>query len=315
MYKHIFGPVPSRRLGISLGIDLVPKKVCSLNCVYCEVGRTTLLTTQRDEYVVYDSIKDELLDYFSSENPDPEYITFSGYGEPTLHSKIDDIVDVIRQHRPNIPIAVLTNGTLLSQPDVRKSLLHTDIVLPSLDAANDNVFKKINRPEKSIRIDECIQGLIDFRREYHGKIYLEVFILPGYNNDESHLQQMQHAISQIHPDKVQLNTLDRPGVLKELSPATEKDLQRAIKIIGLDAIEIISNVQSRKNVLSYRKDAEATILETIARRPCTLEDLTTILGLHVNEINKYLDVLGKENKIESIEQERGCFYKCKQPHC
>lgn len=311
MYKHIFGPVPSRRLGISLGIDLVPKKVCSLNCVYCEVGKTTVLTTKRDEYVAYNSIRNELMDYFESNNPDPEYITFSGYGEPTLHSRISDITKLIRAHRPNIPIAVLTNGTLLSQPDVRNSLLDTDIVLPSLDAADDSIFRKINRPEKSIHSNNCIQGLVDFRKEYKGKIYLEVFILPGYNDDDVHLKHLKRAITKIQPDKVQLNTLDRPGVLNNIHPATEEDLKRVMEIIGLDNIEIISKVQKRKELLSYRKDAEATILETIARRPCTLDDLATILGLHVNEINKYLDVLNKENKIESIEQERGCFYKCK----
>jgi wyosine [tRNA(Phe)-imidazoG37] synthetase (radical SAM superfamily) len=311
MYRHIFGPVPSRRLGISLGIDLVPKKVCSLNCVYCEVGRTTILTTKRDEYVPYDSIQDELIDYFSSNNPDPEYITFSGYGEPTLHSKISDIVELIKKYKPNIPIAILTNGTLLSVPEVRESLLHTDIVLPSLDAVSDKIFKKINRPERSIQLNECIQGLVDFRKKYKGKIFLEVFILPGYNDENGHLEKMRDVINKIQPDKIQLNTLDRPGLVKEIFAATEDDLIKIKKIINLKNIEIISKVKNRKEVRSYRKNAEAAILETIARRPCTIDDLATILGLHVNEINKYLDVLGQENKIESVQQERGRFYKRK----
>ena len=311
MYKHIFGPVPSRRLGISLGVDLVPKKICSLNCVYCEAGKTTSLTTKRDEYVPYASIRDELTDYFTNNNPDPDYITFSGYGEPTLHSKIEDIVRLIKDLRPNIPIAVLTNGTLLSLPEVRASLLNTDIVLPSLDAASDEVFHKINRPEKNIRLTECIQGLIDFRKDYPGKIYLEVFILPGYNDEYSHLQRLRHVLQQIQPDKIQLNTLDRPGVIEKITPATEDELKRIAEILRYENIEIISNVQKRKNVPAYRKDAETTILETIARRPCTLDDLATILGLHVNEINKYLDTLDKEGRIEGVRQERGYFYKRK----
>ena len=310
MYKYIFGPVPSRRLGMSLGVDLVPKKVCSLNCVYCEVGETTLLTTGRDEYVPYNHIKEELTDYFSN-SPDPEYITFSGSGEPTLNNKIKGIVEIIKHYKPDIPIAVLTNGTLLSNSEVRESLLDTDIVLPSLDAVSDEVFKKINRPAKNIMMKDYIQGLTDFRKVYEGKIYLEIFILPGYNDGEEHLKKLKKTLEKINPDKIQLNTLDRPGIVDGIRAATEKEMQTIMDTINTGNIEIISKVQERKKVVSYRKDAESAILGTIQRRPCTLDDLSKILGLHINEINKYLDVLEKENKIESAKQERGYFYKGK----
>ena len=134
MYKYLFGPVPSRRLGMSLGIDLVPRKVCSLDCVYCEVGKTTKLTLERKEYILFDNVIKELTHYFEN-NPDPDYITFSGSGEPTLNSRIGDIIKFVKQNRPEIPIAILTNGTLLFDPEVRDELKIADVVLPSLDAA------------------------------------------------------------------------------------------------------------------------------------------------------------------------------------
>lgn len=208
MYNHLFGPVPSRRLGISLGIDLVPHKVCSLNCVYCECGRTTKLTTEREEYVPADMILAEL-SRFLKENPAPEYITFSGAGEPTLNSEIGKIIDEIKSDYPAIPIAVLTNGTLFSNRQVRSELLKADLVLPSLDAASDEVFHQINRPSGNLSVSNCIEGLVNFRNEYSGKIYLEIFILPGYNNSPDELDRLKKAILQIKPDRVQLNTLDR----------------------------------------------------------------------------------------------------------
>ncbi len=310
MYKHLFGPVPSRRLGMSLGVDLVPKKVCSLNCVYCEVGKTTTLTTHRKEYISHDEVTNELLNYFRN-NPDPDYITFSGYGEPTLNIRIGEIIHFIKQQKPGIPVAVLTNGTLFYDKKVREELMEADVVLPSLDAATEKVFRKINRPQKALKLDEYIQGLINFRNEFKGKIWLEVFILPGYNDNDKELIKLKESILKIRPDSVQLNTLDRPGTKENLRGATRAELQRIIDFWKLDNVEIISAATERKDIQSYRKDAEAAILETIARRPCTLEDLTRFLGLHVNEINKYLDVLDEEDKVEVVHLKRGTFYQIK----
>ncbi len=308
MYNYLFGPVPSRRLGMSLGIDLVPKKVCSLNCVYCEVGKTTNLTLDRKEYIKFDDVKEELIHYFNN-NPDPDYITFSGSGEPTLNICIDDILQFIKQYKPNIPVAVLTNGTLFYDKDARKSIMDADVVLPSLDAATEYVFKRINRPNKNLDFNKYIQGLIDFRKEFNGKIWLEIFILPDYNNDKNELEELKKLILKIKPDQVQLNTLDRPGTVLNLRGATRKEMQEIVDLWKLNNVEIIAASPERKNILSYRNDTETAILETLHRRPCTLDDLNKILGIHINEINKYLDVLDAEGKIEIIEQERGYFYK------
>ncbi len=307
MYKYLFGPVPSRRLGMSLGIDLVPYKVCTLDCVYCECGATTKLTTDRKEYILFDKLKAELEHYFEG-NPDPDYITFSGSGEPTLNSRIGDVIELLKKIKPDIPIAVLTNGTLLSSKQLRKELLMADVVLPSIDAALNASFQKLNRPHSSLQLEEYIKGIVDFRKEFSGKIWLEIFILPGYNNEEKDLICLKDAIEQIKPDSVQLNTLDRPGVVKNIHPATQAELRGIADFLGFDNVEVIAAVPKRKEVKSYREDMETAILETIARRPCTLDDLSGILGAHINEINKYLGVLEKENKITTTIQARGVFY-------
>ena len=310
MYNYLFGPVPSRRLGMSLGIDLVPHKVCTLNCIYCECGRTTKLTLERNEYVPYDAVVKELQHYLTN-NPVPDYITFSGSGEPTLNSRIGDVLQFIKSNYPNIPVAVLTNGTLFYQKQVRAELLNADVVLPSLDAASDLSFRKINRPFQKLNINEYIQGLVDFRKEYGGKIWLEVLILPGYNDNPEDLQLLKEAFKKIKPDSIQLNTLDRPGTIDGLRTASKHKLQQIVDFWNLDNVEIIEAAPERKKVKSYREDTETAIWETICRRPCTIDDLVKILGLHINEINKYLDVLESENKIESVRQERGLFYQRK----
>ena len=308
MYKYLFGPVPSRRLGMSLGVDLVPHKVCSLNCIYCECGRTTNLTIQRKEYIPYDDVVEELKNYMKN-NPAPDYITFSGAGEPTLNSRIGDVLDFIKTNWPDIPVALLTNGSLFNHEQVRTQILKANLVLPSLDAASNSVFHKIDRPFHEISIEDYIQGLIDFRKEYKGKIWLEILILPDINDSIEELQLLKNAIIKINPDKVQLNTLDRPGTVNNLRPANKAELQQIINFWDFNNTEIIASVPERKDMKSYREDTENAILETISRRPCTLNDLGKILGIHINEINKYLGVLDDDGKIETNRQERGVFYQ------
>jgi wyosine [tRNA(Phe)-imidazoG37] synthetase (radical SAM superfamily) len=306
-YQYLFGPVPSRRLGMSLGVDLIPHKICSLNCVYCECGRTTKLTTERKEYVPYDKVKGEIQHYLKN-NPSPDYFTFSGSGEPTLNNRIGDVLHFIKTHT-DVPVAVLTNGTLFYDPEVRKELREADVVLPSLDAAEPVAFKKINRPPRTLNIPQYIQGLEDFRKEYPGKIWLEVLIIPGLNDNRENLEALKEAFLRIQPDEIQLNTLDRPGAVDKIRAATRKELQEIVNFWNLPQVKIIAAAPDRKKIVSYRDDMESAILETIKRRPCTLEDLHQILGLHINEINKYLDVLEDEKKIVSVREKRGLFYK------
>lgn len=310
-YQYLFGPVPSRRLGISLGVDLVPHKICTLNCVYCECGATTELTLKRREYVPYKIVIQELNDYLKH-HPKPDYVTFSGSGEPTLNSRIGDVISYIKTHYPQIKIAVLTNGTLFFNPKVRNSLLQADVVLPSIDAALREAFLKLNRPHSKLDHMVHIENLIKFREEFKGQIWLEVFLLTGYNDDPENLKALRNAIDEIKADSVQLNTLDRPGVLLNLKSIPNSELELIKKQWNLPNIEIIAPVSERENKESFREDLENAILETISRRPCTLTDLSHILALHENEINKYLSTLEAKDKIESLNMERGIFYQLKR---
>lgn len=307
-YKHLFGPVPSRRLGISLGVDLVPHKVCSLNCIYCEVGATTNQTLERREYVPIKGILTEL-DHFLADNPELHYITFSGAGEPTLHSGIAEIISYIKERFPQYKLALLTNTTLFSQALVREDVKKVDLILPSLDAVSESVFRQINQPEPSLLAREMINGLIELKKIYQGKIWLEIFIVPGLNDTEEELKLFKKVLQQIHPDKIQLNTLDRPGTKEWVVPSTRDNLKRIAKKFSPLPVEIIASFHSRRKIASYNDDVEHMILETIKRRPCTTQDLADMLGLHLNEINKYLSELSSKNLVTSEIRQRGIFFR------
>ncbi|HQI38428.1 MAG TPA: radical SAM protein, partial [Spirochaetota bacterium] len=268
MYTYLFGPVPSRRLGISLGVDLIPHKTCTLNCIYCECGKTTKLTIERKEWVPINDVIDELKRYLN-ENPCPEYITFSGSGEPTLHTGIGIILDFLKEQHGTFKTAVLTNGTLLYMPQVREELLGADVVIPSLDAATQETFKKINMPHPSLNIQTIINGITEFKKIFKGKLILEIFIIPEINDNNNDLDALKHAILTIHPDEVQLNTLDRPGILSSIRAATMDELEHIIQYWQLPNVSIISSPSSHidKVHTAYRYDIESAILETIARRP------------------------------------------------
>jgi len=310
MYNYLFGPVPSRRLGISLGVDLIPRKTCTLNCIYCECGKTTKLTIQRKEWVPINDVIDELKRYLK-ENHCPEYITFSGSGEPTLHTGIGIILDFLKKQHGTFKTAVLTNGTLLYLPQVREELLSADVVIPSLDAAIQETFKKINMPHPSLNIQTIINGITEFKKIFKGKLILEIFIIPGVNDNNNDLDELKQAILTIHPDEVQLNTLDRPGVLSSIRAATTDELEQIMQYWQLPNVSIISSLYSNKNNVhpAYRYDIESAILETIARRPCTVDDIAQILNVRIIEINKYLGELEAQSKIKRVMQNRGIFYK------
>lgn len=310
-YKHLFGPVPSRRLGVSLGIDLVPHKVCSLDCIYCECGSTNNLTVNRQEFVPYTEIINELIHFFSN-HPQPDYLTFSGSGEPTLNCRIGEVIDYLKQHYPEVPVAVLTNGTLLDRSSVRSELMSADLVLPSLDAATEKAFYRINRPASGLTVAKHIKGMAQFSKKFSGQIWLEVFILPGYNDDTENLEMLKNSIQEIKPDKIQLNTLDRPGTVNRIYPASAQLLEEIKEKWNLPGLELIAAASSRKQTGSFSEDIEQAILETITRRPCTLSDLSSILNLHINELNKYLATLETDGFINSVSMDRGVFYQVRR---
>lgn len=307
-YKHIFGPVPSRRLGISLGVDLVTHKICSLNCIYCECGKTTRLTKKRKEYVSLSRVFKEL-DHYLENNSAPDYITFSGSGEPTLNAGLEAVICYIKEKAPDIRVAVLTNTTLFSDPEVRHALLKADLVVPSLDAASQNAFELINRPIKGVDIREIIEGLETFAKEYSGRVWLEVFILPGINDNEDDLLLLKNAIKRIQPDLVQLNTLDRPGTCEDITPATREQMEKIKQVLDFPDTQIIANVDEQINAKVNRDDLQAAIVETVHRRPCTKKDLLQILGTDSAALDECIRLLIKKRKIIERESSRGVFYE------
>jgi len=309
-YKHLFGPVPSRRLGVSLGVDVVPFKYCSMNCIYCEIGKTTELTLTRKEYVPSAGIISELQDYLSG-NPALDYITFSGAGEPTLNSRIGDIVSFLKDRYPDYKIALITNSSLLPDENLRKEIREIDLLLPSLDAITPEVFEKINRPFPSLRTEEIIKALIAFRQESKAAMWLEIFLLPGINDDEKELELLKRAVEKINPDKVQLNSLDRPGTERWLIKESEDKMLRIADFLKPLPVEIISRKSREVKFPEIDQERQEILISTLKRRPCTAEDMAAILNLHIDEVAKYLDFLHKEGTVSAEEQERGVFYRLK----
>ncbi|MCF7919857.1 MAG: radical SAM protein [Candidatus Cloacimonetes bacterium] len=310
-YQHLFGPVPSRRLGVSLGVDLVPYKVCSQNCIYCEVGKTTNLTIKRREYVNIHSVIEEL-EHFLSGNPELDFITFSGAGEPTLNSGLGKLIKYLKKYFPQFKIALITNSNLLTEAKLQDEIQDIDVLLPSLDAASDEVFQILNRPCRELNIKQIIDGIITTRKKLKGKMWLEIFLSPGINDTPEELEKLQEACQRINPHLIQLNTLDRPGVIPELQ-ALPVDRMEQIRNYFLPLpVEVISKAVIRKQQKSYNLDIASSIIETIKRRPSTDKDLCQILGLHINELNKYLSSLLAENLISKRDGTRGTYFEVNQ---
>lgn len=206
--KYIYGPVNSRRIGFSLGLSLTPYKVCNFDCIYCQLGKTTRKTSSRKEYIEIADILEELKFWLVSSPKEAaklDYITLSGSGEPTLNSRISELIEGIKKIS-RAPVAVITNSSLLAGSKVRRGLLGADLIVPSLDSADFRAFKRIDRPGKNIKLKDIINGLISLRKEFRGKIWLEVMIVKGINDGLEQIKQLKEIIDKINPDKVQINS-------------------------------------------------------------------------------------------------------------
>ncbi len=311
--KYLFGPVNSRRLGLSLGIDLIPFKTCSFNCLYCECGKTTNITTNIDSYVPVDQVITELEETLSKK-PELDVITFAGSGEPTLHNGIQKIIQFLKDNYPQYKVSVLTNGSLLHIQSVRESILKSDIIIPSLDAVSEQVFKKITRPAKGLTAAKLVEGLVALRKDYKNKIILEIFIIPGLNDNENELGLLKSACINISPDIIQLNTLDRPGTEKWVQPATNEKLLEIQSFFRPLPVEIINKPKNKNQEPNTgMRNLSDELVSTISRRPSTLEDLTSSLGMSQKDILKVLHFLLSKGiiKEESSPSDRGTFYRLK----
>ena len=225
--KYVFGPIKSRRLGISLGVDLVPLKVCPLDCVYCEARATTLLTMERKEYVPVDTVIEEL-DKTLADSPQLDYITFSGSGEPTLNSRIGDVIRFVKSRYPQYKVCLLTNGLLLGDKELQEDIVQLDLLIPSLDGSNAAEYEAVNRPVSSMPFDKFIAALKDYLPRAPMPVYLELFILPGVNDSDEAISRFADIIRELQVDRIQLNTLDRPGAVPDLKCADEATVKRFI---------------------------------------------------------------------------------------
>src|SRR4030043_256744 len=295
-YQYLYGPVPSRRLGRSLGIDLVPHKVCTYDCIYCQIGNTTDKTLVRKEYVPVKEVLEELRRFLEEETSSIDHLSLSGSGEPTLHSQIRLVIEGIKAIT-SIPIAVITNGSLLYEEEVRQDILRADIVLPSLDAVTPEVFTKINRPRPGFSIEKVIEGMVEFRKVYKGQIWLEILFCKGVNDSKEELLRMKKVIDRIRPDLIHLNTVVRPPSEKWAVPLNQKEMEEIRAFFGEKA-SIISEFDRLPPLVSER-DIKEEILRILKRRPLSRFDLSKGMGITRNELEAYLNPLIQEGKIQS----------------
>jgi wyosine [tRNA(Phe)-imidazoG37] synthetase (radical SAM superfamily) len=304
--KHVFGPVPSRRLGYSLGIDLVPYKTCSFDCIYCQLGNTTNKTTEIKEYFPIEEIVSDIKDKLK-EDCRINYITLSGAGEPTLYSRISEVIDTIKKNSDK-PVAVLTNGSMLWNPKVRNALMEADVVIPSLDAGNEEMFQYINRPCKELSFEKVVLGIELFIREFKRETWLEVFLLlKGVLSEKKHIKQLADIIKQLKPYKTQLNTIARPSCEKYATALSRADLNLLRKYFS-GKIEVIANFKSKKGKKNFSVDKDI-IINLLTRRPCTSKDISDSLSINYNETVKLLETLCSEGILTIQDIDSKVFYK------
>ncbi len=307
--KYVFGPVASRRLGVSLGVDLVPAKTCSLDCIYCEAKHTTNLTLERREYVPVDAVIAEL-DRVLAPAPELDFITFSGSGEPTLNTGIGRVVDFLKTRYRLYPVCLLTNGFALGDAELRREIEPVDRIIPSLDASCPEEFAAINRPAPGLEFERFVAELTDFTHHARAQIDLELFIVPGVNDSDESIRRFVEIIRRMRLDRVQLNTLDRPGVVDWLRPSSPENTRRFIAALEpFVPVEAVGPFRYRTRSAGYTPDRAAQrVLELVRRRPATVEDLELALGMPEKDVLPLLESLLEFGEITAERQARGLFY-------
>ena len=296
-FRHLFGPVPSRRLGRSLGIDLTPFKTCSYDCIFCQLGRTTNKTCERQEYVPVQEVIEELAAWFQS-GAEADFITLAGSGEPTINSGFGRVIDYIHSVS-KIPVALLTNGSLLFHPEVCQQATKADLVKVSMSVFDQASLEQINRPADGIAFEAMIAGQQAFRTRFKGKLWVEVFLIQDMNTSPEAIARIAQLVKSLHADKVQLNTAVRPPCESYVQAVGKKSLDELAEYFTPKA-EVIAEFSS--DTSARIKATENDILATLERRPCTLDQLCAVFGLHRNEASKYIGKLLRTGHI--VEQRK-----------
>lgn len=305
--KYIFGPVPSRRLGMSLGVDIVPFKTCTFDCVYCQLGPTTRKSVERKSYVPKDEVLDELREALGSGANRIDFITFSGSGEPTLNSDIGKMIGQIKTFT-RVPVAVLTNGSLLYRDDVRRDLSRADLVVPSLDAVTEDTFAKINRPHESLTMGMIIEGLEKFTQEFEGRIWLEIMLVKGINDSHLELKQMADLVRGLRVDKIHLNTVERPPAEEFALAINAKEMRDIVSMFDSRA-QVITDFDKSLAHEARSENMESEVLSLLKRRPCTVNDISNSLGIHMNEVIKYVNHLTRSGSVRRVKHGDKWYYE------
>jgi wyosine [tRNA(Phe)-imidazoG37] synthetase (radical SAM superfamily) len=300
-FTYLFGPVFSRRLGRSLGVDLLPYKTCSLDCTYCECGPTTELTSERSNRVPTEDVIAEL-DAYLGPRPPLDFVTFAGSGEPTLHAGLGRIIAHLKQNHPHYKVAVLTNGTLFSNEECRRDVLGADLLVPSLDGPTQESFQAINRPAPGITLEDVIEGLVALRHAYHGTYVLEVFVVPGINDTDSEVDALRRAAERIQPDAIQLNRLDRPGILPTITQASDELLDRIRA--RLEPLTVFVVPRRQPGEIRRMDDAaiEEAILARLTGRSFDTTTLSFLLGLHEGLVAKHVNQMLADGRLVRVLQ-------------
>jgi len=299
--KFVYGPVPSRRLGQSLGVDPIPLKTCNWNCVYCQLGRTMPLTNERQEYIPKEEILSQVKESLAAHNKgEIDWITFVGSGEPTLHSGIGWLIREVKTIS-EIPIAVITNGALLYLSDVRQELLDADAVLPSLDAGEQSLYRKINRPYGKITFERHLNGLIAFREEYQGSLWVEAMLVRGLNDTEAALRDLAAALDAIQPDEVHINLPTRPPVESWVQPPDKGALSLACEILGKIA-HIVRPISGTFDLSGDRTLIDA-LIGIITRHPMREDQIIKSLESWMpDEIRETLIELSDSGQVKVVQR-------------
>ncbi len=311
--KTVFGPIPSRRLGQSLGIDPIPLKTCNWNCVYCQLGRSRPMTNERKEYVDPEIVMAQLSAVLDAHAPgEIDWLTFVGSGEPTLHSGLGDLIQAVKG-MTDIPVAVITNGALLFLPEVQQDLLAADAVLPSLDAGSAALYKKINRPHPGVPFDQVIGGLTAFRRIYQGKYWVEIMMVREANDTEPALRELAAVLDQIDPDKVHINQPIRPPAETWVQPADDEGLLRTRAILG-ERVRIFNFPEGHFEFNQFENVVEA-VLTIITRHPMRQSELEqTLQAWGKEEVSEALEKLLGSGRAQIVERYGVRFWSAAESH-
>jgi wyosine [tRNA(Phe)-imidazoG37] synthetase (radical SAM superfamily) len=314
-FDYVFGPVNSGRLGRSLGLDLLGEKICSMDCLYCEVGRTRIKTLQRKPYVRASAVLAELSEWLELDLGVPDCITLGGQGEPTLNSELAMVVAGVRALAPSIPLAVLTNSVLLGDPEVVESLNHCDVVLPSLDSLVEEEFQRLNNPLPSVSARKIAMDMLAWREGFSGLLFLEILLVRGINDTEQNLALLTDFSRTLCPDRVDVVTMSRPGASPSSRAVDSETLSRWNEALRA-ARPVSDNVPDSlpRPVTVDQHTVSALVENSLRRRPQSVQQLTQALGLNTEQVSHSLEMLLHRHAISPIETDGTTFYSLNCAH-